>query len=135
MEATKTKPKPSHADLHDRIATVERRLEHRRARLLDDVRESTDAASTAATKAIPIAAALGAGLVAMYVMRQRTPKARLERYYDELDEARNVNQRRGVRWASLAGIVGTLFRIATHPQVRAVLQQFVERRRGRAQGI
>jgi hypothetical protein len=133
METTTTKPKqskPSHAELHDRIASVERRLEHRRARLLDDARESAQAASSAATKVIPIAAAAGAGLLALYLTRRRPAAQRYARYaYDDFD--RGVDQRRRVRWASLAGIVGTAIRIATSPQVRAILQQLRERRTGR----
>ena len=125
MEATKSKP--SHAELHDRIASVERRLERRRARLIDDVRESTDAAGHAATKVVPIAAALGAGLLAMYLTRRRTPKPRTIRYDDEryIPES---DQRRGVRWASIAGLVGTAIRIATSPQLRAILHNLRERR-------
>jgi hypothetical protein len=125
MEATKTKP--SHSEFHDRIASVERRLERRRARLLDDVRESTDAAGQAATKLVPIAAALGAGLLAMYLTRRRTHKPRYLRYDDERYVPES-DQRRGVRWASLAGLVGTIIRVATSPQFRAIVQNFRERR-------
>jgi hypothetical protein len=128
METT-TKPAPNHAELHERIAAVERRLEHRRARLIEDARESTHAASQAATKVIPIAAALGAGLVALYLTRRRSPSARYPRNdYDTYD--RSAGTRRGVRWASIAGIIGTAIRIGTSPQVRAIIQHLRERRHG-----
>lgn len=129
MEATKTKP--SHAKLHERIASVERRLENRRTRLLEDARESTLAASEAATKVIPIAAAVGAGVVALLVARRFTPKARRMRHYDELREARFPEARRGVRWASLAGLAGTAFRLATSPQLRGIVKNLRERRNHR----
>ena len=126
---TKTKPdKASHSDLHERIASVERRLENRRTRLLEDARETTQAAGQAATKVVPIAAAAGAGLLAMYLMRRRKPAPRYVRY-DEYGYVPDADQRRRVRWASLAGIVGTVIRIATSPQFRAIVHNFAERRR------
>jgi hypothetical protein len=112
--------KLSHSELHDRIAAVERRLERRRARLLDDARESTAAASQTATKVLPLAAALGAGLLALYFTRRRsTPRsysAYRARYADP--------PRRGVRWAQLVGIIGSAVRIGTSPQVRAFWHGF-----------
>lgn len=110
--------KLSHAALHDRIAWVERRLERRRSRLLDTARESAAAASRTATKFLPIAAALGAGLVALYFTRRRRPLPRSYSAY----RARYADPvpRRAVRWASLAGILGSVVRIATSPQLRAL---------------
>lgn len=133
METTTTKPKPSHAELHDRIASVERRLENRRARFLEDARESTQAAGHAATKVIPIAAAAGAGLLAFYLLKGRRSSRRHARYaYDYDGDDRRADQRRGVRWASIAGILGTAIRIGTSPQLRAIIDNLRERRRTRA---
>lgn len=109
--------KLSHAALHDRIAWVERRLARRRSRLLDTARESAAAASRTATKFLPLAAALGAGLVALYFTRRRSHPRSYSAY-----RARYVDPppRRAVRWASLAGILGSVVRIATSPQLRAL---------------
>ncbi|HVE48236.1 MAG TPA: hypothetical protein VNG69_01305 [Casimicrobiaceae bacterium] len=129
MEATKSKP--SHTKLHERIASVERRLENRRTRLLDDARESALAVNDSASKMIPVAAAIGAGVVALLVARRFTPRARRLRYYEELRDARSPDPRRGVRWASLAGLAGTVFRIATSPQVRGIVRNLREGRQRR----
>ncbi len=107
--------KLSHSELHERIAAVERRLERRRARLLEDARESAVAASHTATKVVPIAAALGAGLVALYFTRRRsTPRT-----YSAFRAQHADPPRRGLRWAQLVGIIGSAVRIGTSPQVRA----------------
>jgi hypothetical protein len=119
--------KLSHSELHDRIAAVERRLERRRARLLDDARESTAAASQTATKVLPVAAALGAGLLALYFTRRR-PRARTySAYRAQFAEPR----RRGLRWAQLVGIIGSAVRIGTSPQVRAFWHGFRRARQRR----
>lgn len=119
--------KLSHSELHDQIAAVERRLERRRARLLEDARESTAAASHAATKVVPFAAALGAGLIALYFTRRRS-KARSHGAY----RARYADQpRRGLRWAQLVGIIGSAIRIGTSPQVRAFWHGFRRARQRR----
>jgi len=129
MQATKTRDKLDRSELTDRIATVERRLENRRARLLEDARESAHAASDAASKVLPIAAAAGAGLLAFYLIRGRRSSARRAyRRYDDWDGA--ATPRRRVRWASIAGLLGTAVRIGTSPQFRAIVQNLRERRRG-----
>ena len=125
METTKTKP--DRGEINDRIAVVEQRLERRRTRLLEDLRESRDAAGQAANKAVPLAAAVGAGVLAMYLMRRRESRPRAIRYADERYVPES-DQRRRVRWASLAGLVGTAIRIATSPQLRAIVQNLRERR-------
>lgn len=119
--------KLSHSALHDRIAAVERRLERRRARLLEDARESTAAASQTATKVVPIAAALGAGLLALYFTRRRSRPRSYSAY-----RAQYVDPpRRGVRWAQIVGILGSAVRIGTSPQVRAFWHGFRRARQRR----
>ena len=120
--------KLSHAELHDRIATVERRLERRRARLLEDATETASAARQTATKFLPIAAALGAGLLALYLTRRRTPTPSYSAYRAQYH---NPPPRRAVRWAQLIGIVGSAFRIGTSPQVRAFWHGFRRARQRR----
>jgi hypothetical protein len=117
----------SHAALHDRIATVERRLERRRARLLEDASETASAARQTATTFVPIAAALGAGLVALYWMRRRSNMPRYSAYRAEYAHP----PRRAVRWAQLIGIIGSAFRIGTSPQVRAFWHGFQRARQRR----
>ena len=127
----------SHPDISDRIAAVERRLERRRMRFLDDLRETRDAASQSATKVVPIVAALGAGLAALYFTRRfkdRHPPTYSEyrRYTDRYRDRDADSPRRGLRWAQIAGVLGTAFRIGTSPQVRAFwhgYQRARERRR------
>jgi len=119
--------KLSHSDLHDRIAAVERRLERRRARLLDDARESTSAARQTATKVVPVAAALGAGLLALYFTRRRSNARSYSAY-----RAQHVNPpRRGLRWAQIVGIIGSAVRIGTSPQARAFWHGFRRARQRR----
>jgi hypothetical protein len=126
--------KASHPDISDRIAAVERRLERRRVRLLDDLRETKDAASRSATKVVPIAAALGAGLVALYFTRRATshrPPPTYSEYRRHVDRYEDP-PRRGLRWAQVAGILGTAIRIGASPQARAFwhgYQRARERRR------
>lgn len=121
--------KLSHSALHDRIAIVERRLERRRARLLDDARESRSAASQTATKLLPIAAALGAGLLALYFTHRRSrPRSSYSAYRAQYADP----PRRGVRWAQLVGIVGSAVRIGSSPQVRAFWHGFRRARQRRA---
>lgn len=123
MEAKKNR---SLSDLGDRIELIERRLENRRARLLDQAHESAHAAGDAVRRVAPIAAAVGAGLVAMYLVRGRGRRS--PRYAFRGDDGFTPSeQRRTVRWASIAGILGTAFRIATSPQVRALVQHYRER--------
>ena len=124
-------------NLGDQIARVERRLERRRMRFLDDLRESGDAASQAATKVVPVAAALGAGLVALYVTRKMTRKSppppsysEYRRYTDRYADP----PRRSLRWAQLAGVLGTAFRIGTSPQVRAFWHGYQRARQRRRYG-
>lgn len=115
--------KLSHSGLHDRIAAVERRLERRRSRLLDDARESASAAGRTATKVVPVAAALGAGLLALYLTRRHASLARPSRF--SAFRARYADPpRRAVRWAQLAGILGSVVRIGASPQLRALIQGY-----------
>lgn len=113
--------KLSHSELNDRIALLERRLDRRRARLMEDTEEATEAAKHAAVYVLPVAAAVGAGVFAMWIMRrQRRPT---QRWADRWFASRRPSEatvRRGVRWGSIAGIVGTAIRIGTSPQARAL---------------
>ena len=108
--------KLSHSALHDRIALVERRLERRRVRMLEDASETASAARQSATKFVPLAAALGAGLVAFYFMSRRVAPPSYSAYRAQYH---NPPPRRSVRWAQLIGIIGSAVRIGTSPQVRA----------------
>ena len=110
--------KLSHAALHDRIALVERRLERRRVRMLEDASETASAARQSATKFVPLAAALGAGLVALYLMRRRSSPP-TPSYSAYRTQYHNPPPRRSVRWAQIVGILGSVVRIGTSPQLRA----------------
>jgi hypothetical protein len=105
--------------ISDRIAALERRLENRRARLREDASEATFAASRTARSVLPIAAAVSAGLLALWFTHRRPEPPRRRSFYSS-----RIDDRRGLRWASLAGIVGTAFRIGTSPQVRALWRAF-----------
>ena len=127
--------KSSHAGLHGRIAAVERRLERRRTRLFDDASESTFAASQAATKVVPVAAAVGAGLVALYLMKRRAtppPPPRYSEYRAFREHLDADSSRRGLRWAQILGLVGTAVRVGSSPQLRAFWHGFQRARQRRA---
>jgi hypothetical protein len=125
---------PTHGALHDRIAAVERRLERRRARLLDNASESTVAAGQAATKVVPVAAALGAGLLALYLMKRRTTPPPPPSYsdYRHFRSSYADQSRRGLRWAQLFGLLGTAYRVGTSPQLRAFWHGFQRARQRRS---
>ncbi|HVF62766.1 MAG TPA: hypothetical protein VNE58_02080 [Casimicrobiaceae bacterium] len=121
----------SHSELHQRIKSVERRLERRRARLLDDFDETVAAAGRIARKGAPIVAAVTAGLIALYFTRRRATRVQVPsfsafraRFGRGMDEP----TRRSVRWASIAGTAGTVLKIVTSPQARALWNGF---KRGR----
>ncbi len=122
--------KLSHSELHDRIASLERRLERRRLRLLEDTKEATSAASQVAAYALPAAAAIGAGALAVWLTRRRrrTPIRMSFRNPFVSDRAAT---RRGVRWASIAGLVGSAIRIGTSPAARAAFNALRRRRQVR----
>lgn len=109
----------SHTQISDRIAALERRLENRRVRLKEDSREAADAASYTAARILPVAAAVGAGLLAWWMTRRRR-QVFVPRGTEEA--------RRGLRWASIAGIVGSAIRIGTSPQARILWRAFNNRR-------
>ncbi len=122
--------KLSHSQLHDRIAAVERRLTRRRAQLFDNARESGSAAKRTAIQALPFVAALGAGLVALYFTRRHQAKRPVSAWFRP---PAADPPRRAVRWASIAGILGSVVRIGTSPHVRALWYgyQRARQRRGR----
>ena len=114
-----------HADLNDRIARLEQRLERRRARLLADAGETVDAATDTAAKVLPVAAAVGAGLAALWLVRKRTAPRTFAAYR----APETAVHRRRVRWAQLAGILGSAIRIGTSPQARSLWHNLRARRR------
>jgi hypothetical protein len=114
-----------HADLNDRIARVEQRLERRRARLLADAGETVDAATDTAAKMLPLAAAVGAGLAALWLVRKRSAPRTLGTFRPHEPDP----QRRRVRWAQIAGILGSAIRIGTSPQARSLWHNLRARRR------
>jgi hypothetical protein len=113
-----------HPDLSDRIARVEQRLERRRARFLNDASETVDAAADTATKLLPIAAAVGAALAAMWLVRRRSGP----RTYNAYRAEQGAPVRRGLRWAQIAGILGSAIRIGTSPQARSLWHNLRARR-------
>lgn len=113
------------ADLNDRIARVEQRLERRRTRFLSDASETMDAATDTATRVLPIVAAVGAGLAALWLVRRRSAP----RTYRAYRAMQTEPARRRVRWAQLAGILGSAIRIGTSPQARSLWHNFRARRR------
>ena len=113
-----------HPDLSDRIARVERRLERRRTRFLNDASETVDAAAETATKVLPVVAAVGAGLAALWLVRRRSgPQT-----YNAYRAQHAAPARRGLRWAQIAGILGTAVRIGTSPQARSLWHNLRARR-------
>lgn len=116
-----------HFDLNDRISRVEQRLERRRARLLSDASEAVDAATDATAKVLPIAAAVGAGLAALWLVRRRSAP----RTYSAYRAMHAEPARRRVRWAQIAGILGSAIRIGTSPQARSLWHNLQARRRRR----
>lgn len=117
--------KLSYPDLSERIKRVEQRLERRRTRLLGDARETADAATEIATKLLPVAAAVGAGLAALWLVRKRAAPPRFAAFRPRQE----APVRRGVRWAQIAGILGTALRIGTSPQARSLWHNLRSRRR------
>jgi hypothetical protein len=106
--------------IKDRIQTLEQRLENRRVRLQEDTDEAKTAAVVTARKWLPVAAAAGAGLAALWFTRRnvRSSRGYVPQYvpYGEAQSAR-----RGVRWASLLGIASTAYKFATSPQGRLLI--------------
>lgn len=112
----------------ERIKSIEQRLENRRVRLRNDVDETKFAVSSATRRWLPVAAAAGAGVAALWLVRRSPPRpSMLDRMTAPIDR-REANQRRGVRWASLLGIASTAYKLGTSPQARVVLAAL--RRRG-----
>jgi hypothetical protein len=105
------------APIGERIQALEQRLEHRRQRWREDIDEVKVAAQLAARKWLPVAAAAGAGIAALWLARRGRNGRRTLQYVTAGDAARRA-QRRGVRWASLLGIASTAYRFATSPQGR-----------------
>ncbi len=110
----------------ERIQALEQRLEHRRQRWREDTDEAKVAAQLAARKWLPVAAAAGAGIAALWWTRRgRNGRGTLQ--YVTAGDAARLAQRRGVRWASLLGIASTAYKFATSPQGR-LLADAVRRR-------
>lgn len=115
--------------LNERISEVEERLERRRAYLTEDTQEAATAASDTVARVAPIAAVVGAGLAGMWLGNRLTGRRRT-RHATTASPA--AMPRRGLRWASLAGIIGTAIRLGTSPEGRLVWDAV--RRRGKAGG-
>jgi hypothetical protein len=119
-------------DINDRIRSIEQRLENRRVRLRNDTDEAKTAAAATARRWLPIAAAAGAGLAALWLTRRAKASPRVYVPY-AADGAVQVN-RRGVRWASLLGLASTAYKLGTSPQARLLLAAFRRRAAARRYG-
>ena len=93
----------------------------------EDDTKTVDAASDTAAKVLPVAAAVGAGLAALWLVRKRTAPRTFAAYRPPETTA----HRRRVRWAQLAGILGSAIRIGTSPQARSLWHNLRARRRRR----
>lgn len=110
-------------DIDERIRALEQRLENRRVRLRNDTDEAKDAALVTARKWLPIAAAAGAGLAALWLTRRSTSSRHgFQPSYDSAPA-----QRRGVRWASLLGLASTAYKLGTSPQARVLFDAIRKR--------
>jgi hypothetical protein len=114
--------------LSDRIEQIERRLERRRSLLTEDSQEAADAASETVSRVVPIAAVIGAALAGLWVGTRFTG-GRRRRRFEPAQAAPGVQARRGRRWASLLGIVGSAVRIGSSREARMVFDA-IRRRRG-----
>lgn len=106
--------------INDRIHALEQRLENRRLRLREDTDEAKVAVQTTARKWLPVAAAAGAGLAALWFTRRHRQHETALPFLAHGYEGAQVN-RRGVRWASLLGIASTAYKFATSPQGRLLI--------------
>jgi hypothetical protein len=113
-------------NLSDRITRVEQRLERRRARFLADAGEAVDAVADTSTKVLPVVAALGAGLAALWLLRRRSTPRTYSAWRAQQQAAPAA--RRGLRWAQIAGILGSAIRIGTSPQARSLWHNLRARR-------
>jgi hypothetical protein len=112
--------------IKDRIQSLEQRLENRRIRLREDTDEAKVAAVVTARKWLPVAAAAGAGLAALWFTRRHVRSSRgFVPQYVPYGEAQAT--RRGVRWASLLGIASTAYKFATSPQGRHLIDSVRKR--------
>ena len=113
--------------INDRIHALEQRLENRRLRLREDADEAKFAVETTARsvqakarKWLPVAAAAGAGLAALWVTRRSKHAELAQPLFARGPDVAHVN-RRGVRWASLLGIASTAYKFATSSQGRLLI--------------
>ena len=110
-----------------RIQAIEQRLENRRTRMRVDADEAQTAAIVAARRWLPVAAAAGAGLAALWLARRMRPASRALPVASALAGA--ATGRRGVRWASLLGLASSAYKLGTRFQAGRLLAN--DRRRGR----
>jgi hypothetical protein len=121
----------SSAAIADRIHSLEQRLENRRVRLRNDVDETKLALGTTTRRWLPVAAAAGAGLAALWLVRRSPPQpSLLQRFTAPWQQPVEPVNRRGVRWASLLGLASTAYKLGTNPHVRAFLGGLRRRRAG-----
>lgn len=100
---------------NERIQAIEQRLENRRTRLRVDAHEAQEAATVAARRWLPVAAAAGAGLAALWLTRRRQLASATSPLAAALAGA---DGRRRVRWASLLGLASSAYKLGTHPRTR-----------------
>ncbi|GIK84703.1 MAG: hypothetical protein KJ018_08220 [Burkholderiales bacterium] len=113
------------APIAERIRALEQRLEHRRTRLQEDAGEAREALHGTARRWLPVAAAAGAGLAALWLTR-RGGRAESPRRAWSATGAHD--DRRRVRWASLLGLATTAYKLGSSPQARILLDAFRRRR-------
>jgi hypothetical protein len=119
--------------LGERISAIEQRLENRRLRFREDTEEAKVAASVTARKWLPVAAAAGAGLAALWLLNRRRSGEQRRIVYEPRVVDEDYGKRRGVRWASLLGIASTAYKFGTSPQGRVLIATLRDRfGRGRA---
>ena len=122
--------KAGQESLSERIEEIERRLERRRNVLTEDSQEAATAASETFSRVVPIAAVVGAALAGLWVGSRVTGGRRRRREVQQVSPS-TATTRRGLRWASLAGLLGSAVRIGSSPQARMVWNA-VRRRRDRS---
>ena len=122
--------KAGQESLSERIEQIERRLERRRHLLTEDSQEAATAASETMSRVVPIAAVFGAALAGLWV-GTRVIGGRRRRPAQHQHAPSAATARRGLRWASVAGLVGSAVRIGSSPQARMVWDA-IRRRKDRS---
>lgn len=116
--------------IRERIRVLEQRLENRRVRLREDTDEAKSAAQSTLRSWLPVVAAAGAGLVALWLTRRSGPARTLARV-TSVPFAPRETERRRVRWASLLGLATSAYKLGASPQAGILLDAFRLRRGAR----